>query len=40
MGRRAGANGRPVVYTDAAIQTELTLKALFKQALWQACGAC
>jgi hypothetical protein len=35
---RTGANGRPPVYTDAAIQTVLTLKVLFKLALRQARG--
>ena len=33
---RSGANGRPKVYTDAAIQAILTLKVLFKLALRQA----
>lgn len=38
LGGRAGANGRPPVYTDAAIQTVLAPKDLFKLALRQACG--
>ena len=35
---RSGANGRPKVYSDAAIQAILTLKVLFKLALRQARG--
>ncbi|WP_239879673.1 transposase [Laribacter hongkongensis] len=38
LGGRAGVNGRPPAYTDAAIQTVLTLKVLFRLALWQALG--
>ena len=37
-GVRSGAQGRPKVYTDAAIQAILTLKVLFKLALRQARG--
>ena len=33
---RSRTKGRPKVYTDAAIQAILTLKVLFKLALWQA----
>ncbi|ACO74983.1 Putative transposase [Laribacter hongkongensis HLHK9] len=36
LGGRAGVNGRPLVYTDSAIQTVLTLKVLFRLALRQA----
>ncbi|MCW3479533.1 transposase [Neisseriaceae bacterium JH1-16] len=35
---RTGDNGRPQVYTDAAIQAVLTMKVLFKLALRQARG--
>ena len=35
---RSGAKGRPKVYTDAAIQSILTLKVLFRLALRQARG--
>ena len=35
---RSGAQGRPKVYTDAAIQAILTLKVVFKLALRQARG--
>ena len=37
-GARSGAKGRPKVYTDAAIQSILTLKVLFRLALRQARG--
>ena len=35
---RTKTNGRPTVYTDAAIQAVLTMKVLFKLALRQARG--
>ncbi|MDN0083891.1 transposase [Crenobacter sp. SG2305] len=35
---RIGANGRPQVYTDEAIQAVLIMKVLFKLALRQARG--
>ncbi|WP_155826684.1 IS5 family transposase, partial [Laribacter hongkongensis] len=38
LGGCTGANGWPAVYTDAVIQTVLTLKLLFKLALRQARG--
>ena len=38
LGGRTGANGRPPIYTDAAIQTVLTLKVLFTLALRHARG--
>ena len=38
LGGRTGANGRPPLYSDAAIQTVLTLKVLFQLALRQARG--
>ncbi|WP_373369642.1 transposase [Laribacter hongkongensis] len=38
LGKRTGVNGRPPVYTDAAIQTVLTLKVLFRLALRHARG--
>ncbi|WP_373308717.1 transposase [Laribacter hongkongensis] len=38
LGGRTGVNGRPPIYTDAAIQTVLTLKVLFRLALRQARG--
>ncbi|ACO75694.1 hypothetical protein LHK_02713 [Laribacter hongkongensis HLHK9] len=34
LGGRIGVNGRLPVYTDATIQTVLTLKVLFRLAFW------